>query len=278
MRSIAYSLVLFFVAHLVVYPVKAQSHYDTLVLHFAFNSAELRPSETDRLIHFLHTPVMDTLFIIGYTDTTGTVTYNNRLSRLRAKMTARYIQGLTPSRLSVSAKGKLDPIPGDDSLSRRVLVIAPVKEVGRQRDAAIAADRHPVAASNPHSDTISDLHPDTVISLSDINFDEDTPNLTAASRLMLPGYIQRLRRYKGDSLEVDGYCNSLTPITSTKDPLFQLSIKRAKLIYDFLIEDGFDPARLSYKGMGNTSPRNPHPVTSEEARANMRVEIRIFRK
>jgi len=36
--------------------------------------------------------------------------------------------------------------------------------------------------------------------------------------------------------------------------------------------------RLSYKGMGNAKARNANPVTNDEARANMRVEVRVFRK
>ena len=124
----------------------------------------------------------------------------------------------------------------------------------------------------------SAAQPDTIITLADINFIEDSPNLTEASRMIIPEYVRMLQRYKGDSLEIDGYCHSQTPITSTSDPLFKLSVKRARLIYDYLIDEGFDRTKLSYKGMGNARPKNEHALTAEEARANMRVEIRVFHR
>jgi flagellar motor protein MotB len=47
-------------------------------------------------------------------------------------------------------------------------------------------------------------------------------------------------------------------------------------MYDYLVEAGFDPSRLTYKGMGNASPINPEPVTRQQMDANMRVEIKVF--
>ena len=61
-----------------------------------------------------------------------------------------------------------------------------------------------------------------------------------------------------------------------KDPLFILSVRRAKFIYEYLVDAGFDPAKLTYKGMGNATPINPHPITKEEMYANMRVEIKVY--
>lgn len=252
MRSTSILPVLTFLISLITSTVKGQQEHDTLVLHFLFNHHDLRADDARRLNFFIqHASVKtDSIFIIGYTDTTGTSAYNHRLSLSRALTVAAAIQHPTSVRTSISAKGEEDPAAGDDSMSRRVLVIA----------------RYP----SP------DQQPDTVISLADINFIEDSPNLTAASRMVLPNYIRSLQRYKRDFMEIDGYCNSPTPITNTSDPLFKLSVKRAKLVFDYLLDAGFDSTRLSYKGMGNASPKNSNPRTSDEARLNMRVAVRIF--
>jgi len=274
---------IYLIASLVTGSVLAQDqHYDTLILHFAFNRYTIRDSDTARLSHFLHytSRKTDSLIIIGYTDTIGSHAYNKKLSLSRALATARFIEGQGLIPFSVGGKGEEEPVPGNDSLSRRVLVIA-----GHSFQApgtAFAAKTGQASASDTlnwliHSIARENRKPDTIISLADINFIENSPNLTPSSRMTLPANIRFLKQYKSDFLEIDGYCNSFSPITSTDDPLFQLSVKRARVIFDYLVEAGFDSTKLSYKGMGNTSPRNANPATSDEARANMRVEICIYR-
>lgn len=55
-----------------------------------------------------------------------------------------------------------------------------------------------------------------------------------------------------------------------------LSTKRAKAIYSFLVANQIYPPRLSYKGFGSTQPIYPIPEKNEEERAaNRRVEIII---
>ena len=260
--------------------VRAQQHYDTLILHFAFNRYTLRPDDAGRLDRFIPSPAAktDSLFIIGYTDTLGASDYNYRLSWLRAMAAVQfiqrlsYIQHLSLVPLNISAKGEDDPVAGDDSLSRRVLVIA--RHPSSHQPSASAPGTSSPFPSEPSPS--ANRQPDTVINLTNIHFIEDSPNLTEASRMALPAYIRSLQQYKADFIEIDGYCNSYGPITSTSDPLFKLSVRRAKLIYDYLLDEGFDSTKLSYKGLGNASPIDSHPATSDAARSNMRVEIHIF--
>jgi len=55
-----------------------------------------------------------------------------------------------------------------------------------------------------------------------------------------------------------------------------LSTKRAKAIYSFLVANQIYPPRLSYKGFGSTQPIHPIPEKNEAERAaNRRVEIVI---
>lgn len=56
----------------------------------------------------------------------------------------------------------------------------------------------------------------------------------------------------------------------------QLSVNRAKLVYDYLLKNGIEPERLSYKGYGNSEMLFPFPGAPEEQQAqNRRVEIRV---
>ena len=272
-------------ALLLVYPARSQSrHYDTLVLHFDFNKDILRQDDASRLERLFHGKDrnLDTLVIAGYTDTVGTNSYNHRLSLRRAKATANYIHHLpgdiSPPTTYINVFGETDPIAGSDSLSRRVVVIYRYGPKVISTDCIFHATKMKKPAAAASEPTPSAPQPDTIITLTNINFIEDSPNLTEASIMLIPEYVRMLQRYKADSLEIDGYCHSLTPITNPNDPLFQLSVKRAKFIFDYLVDEGFDRTKLSYKGMGNATPKNEHPVTAEEARANMRVEIRVFHK
>jgi outer membrane protein OmpA-like peptidoglycan-associated protein len=274
-------------ALLLVYPARSQSrHYDTLVLHFGFNKDIPPQEDASRIGRLFHSKdrIIDTLVIAGYTDTVGTNAYNQRLSLRRAQAMANYIEQLpgvvSLPEIKVRALGEVAPIAGSDSLNRRVEIILGYRTMAPAVAAAPPESAPSGSAPGPSGSAPSATapQPDTIITLTNINFIEDSPNLTEASIMLIPEYVRMLQRYKADSLDIDGYCNSLTPITNTDDPLFRLSVKRAKFIFDYLVDEGFDRTKLSYKGMGNATPKNEHPVTAEEARANMRVEIRVFSK
>jgi len=98
-----------------------------------------------------------------------------------------------------------------------------------------------------------------------------------ASTQTLPKHLDYLLTLKDRFLEIDGYCNSPGPPLKSSDPLYILSERRAKFIYDRLVEKGFDTSRVIYKGKGNTNPRSAHPTTRDEMDKNMRVEIQVFR-
>ena len=84
----------------------------------------------NRLVVFLDRYPDRTAAIEGYTDSTGTVEYNDALSRRRADAVMSYLvaQGVSPGRLTASGKGESLPVAGNDSAfgrqqNRRVEVI-----------------------------------------------------------------------------------------------------------------------------------------------------------
>jgi outer membrane protein OmpA-like peptidoglycan-associated protein len=199
---------------------RAQSgRIDTFVLRFAFDQSEIRPSDTASLHHFAREKLhgLDSLGIIGYTDTVGTEMYNHGLSLRRALAVAAALRGWLPSDsmppAGVEGRGEADPLPGDDSESRRVVVVcwhhfsSPPPLVARND-----------SFRNP-------AEPDTVFELEDIRFYANTANLTDAAKLILPRYINYLLTLRDRYLEVDGYCNSPGPPLAESDPLYVLSVK-----------------------------------------------------
>lgn len=57
-----------------------------------------------------------------------------------------------------------------------------------------------------------------------------------------------------------------------------LSVTRAKAVYDFLLENGIDKKRMSYKGLAHKFPIIAKEANEEEATVNRRVEIKIIKK
>lgn len=247
-----------------------RSRTDTLVVHFDFDRSTLRPADAAALAG-AH-PGADSLLILGYTDTVGSNGYNLRLSRLRAEATrTALLKTLLPAPpIRLDPRGENNALPGDDSLSRRVEVIV----FYQVKDTPVIVRAPPVDTPKARPDD----EPDTAFSLNNINFIANTPVLTDAAREAMPHAVAILRTYKDRYLEIDGFCNQPGPPLKSTDILFILSIKRAKYIYDYLIEQGFDSTHLRYKGMGNASPMVSHPTTKQEMDQNMRVQIRVFRK
>lgn len=263
--------------------IRAQpARNDSFILHFAFDRSDIRASDEQAFHLFFRErfPVggetavagftdVDSISISGYTDTVGSTLYNDRLSLRRAMAVAalvrRWSAGASALPIRIEGRGEAEAIPGDDSASRRVVLICWLHPAPP-----------PVVA---HTDTVrTEPDADTVFALDDIRFVANTAILTDAARFVLPKYIAYLLTLKDRYLEVDGYCNSPGPPLPPTDPLYILSVQRAKFIYDCLVEKGFDPGRLIYKGKGNTNPRNAHPTTRGESDQNMRVEIRVYKQ
>jgi outer membrane protein OmpA-like peptidoglycan-associated protein len=259
---------------------------DTLVLHFRFDSYQIQPADLARLNAIRRPGNTDSISIIGYTDATGTAAYNQRLSWQRANAAARLLATARPH----ASGGGIAPTPErSDSENRRVEIVfyytLPHYDTVTRRTAKAVT----VKAARPNDsivvvkNTLTDssmvadsAHPAAILALRRINFIVDTPIPTDSTRSILPQFIAELEQYKDRHLEIDGYVNSLVPLHGSNDKLFILSVRRAKFIYDCLVNAGFDPGKLTYKGMGNANPINPTPTTREEMKANMRVEIKVY--
>jgi outer membrane protein OmpA-like peptidoglycan-associated protein len=280
-----------------------QRRPDTLILHFAFNSYRIQPADSARLYQIFSVSSADSVSITGYTDKTGTVAYNQRLSQRRADAAYLWVRRAANSAAGSSVPygqvigAGVAPTPERaDSDNRRVeivyhhpLSVAANSGAPPHYDTIAARRRSDAGASRPNDSIVvvksapadsssgaDSARPTEVLALHRINFIVDTPIPTDSTRRILPQFIVELRQFKDRRLEIDGYVNSLSPLRGTKDPLFILSVRRAKFIYDYLVDAGFDPGKLTYKGMGNASPINPTPSTREEMDANMRVEIKVY--
>lgn len=77
-------------------------------------------------------------------------------------------------------------------------------------------------------------------------------------------------------ISIEGHINyPNNPKVNKASDLFDLSVRRAKLVYDYLVEHKINPERLSSEGFGNWHMVYPSARTEDLQSQNRRVEIRI---
>ena len=88
-------------------------------------------------------------------------------------------------------------------------------------------------------------------------------------RYILESIAELLEKNPGWSVHIRGHvcCG----------PSQKVSDKRAKTVYIYLIKNGVDPAKLSFKGYSDTMPLRYPEKTEEDADANRRVDFIIHR-
>ncbi len=101
--------------------------------------------------------------------------------------------------------------------------------------------------------------------------------LLANSEPELPVLYQFMMINPTIMVEIAGHVNVpwSPPVDSTSES-FDLSMRRARLIYDDLIQRGVLAHRLTYQAYGNWEMRFPNATTARQQELNRRVEIRIL--
>ena len=116
-----------------------------------------------------------------------------------------------------------------------------------------------------------DLTKGSVIRLNNIYFDVDKSILLPRSYSELNDLVNIMNSRPSMKIEVRGH----TDITGNKDYNFILSLKRARAVVEYLIEQDISPSRLRYRGFGNTLPMADND-TAQGRSLNRRVEVRII--
>lgn len=111
----------------------------------------------------------------------------------------------------------------------------------------------------------------TVFVLNNIFFDSGKWELRDKSKAEL----NELIRFMQDNPQVKGEISGHTDDVGDKTANQELSLKRAKSVYEYLLQGGIDAKRLTYKGYGETKPTAPND-TEENRQLNRRIEFKIL--
>ena len=127
------------------------------------------------------------------------------------------------------------------------------------------------------------LSPDTVdilltpikkgasIVLENVYFDFNDYSLDQRSLSELDQISKFLRKHPKLAVRIEGYTDSVGSSTYN----LELSTKRAKTVYDYLVDRGISNDRISYEGYGAENPIADNN-TEEGQKQNRRIEFRIL--
>lgn len=112
---------------------------------------------------------------------------------------------------------------------------------------------------------------DVVIDLRGVNFDFDSAKLRPDAIATLDEAVSILKRYDTIRVEVAGHTCSIGDEAYNQ----RLSERRAKVVFDYLVEKGISPNRLRWVGYGESRPIASND-TREGRMMNRRTELKVL--
>jgi len=231
------------------------------------------------------------LEIKGYSDVNGVETYNQKLSQNRANSVKSFLinNGIDSTKI-VLVKGMGESSEFTDlSKNRRVDIFVtqplttktikkdslPIKKV----DTSLVSNRQ----TKPNNlDNIINLKVGQTIVLKNIQFYPGRDQPLPKAIPDLKKLVKIMQDNPNLKIEIQGHiccmeCNKNTEHTLKVEESSELSIKRARYVYYFLVNSGIEKDRLSYKGFGSCKPRVAE-INERAMQMNRRVEIMVVDK
>jgi outer membrane protein OmpA-like peptidoglycan-associated protein len=110
------------------------------------------------------------------------------------------------------------------------------------------------------------------VRLNNVFFEYDKTEIVVDTHLELDRLVKLMQEYPSMKIEIGGHTDNKGSASYNR----RLSTKRAKAVYDYLINKGINKKRLSYKGYGKSKPIESND-TEEGRKANRRVEFKIIK-
>jgi outer membrane protein OmpA-like peptidoglycan-associated protein len=268
-------------------------------IHFETNQSNLSSLEKQKLINWISThSKVKIVAINGFTDKDGSTELNDSLAQKRVDFICNSIAKKVAIRSDFKSRSfGENHLQNEDKSENRRVDIYFISEKDLSRENEILGIKEKVVVNEPKAEII---YPDVFqvqnpngttstfeldvdfmkkvstaksgekLQLDNLNFQWNTFAIMNESRGKLYELLLVMVQNPNLKIEIQGHicCNA-----SSKE---KLSTQRAKAVKGFLISQGIDNSRVTYKGFGSTEPLFPLPEKNEEERAaNRRVEIVI---
>lgn len=237
----------------------AQEEEEVHSIFFEFDKFNLKTEQADAVVAFvskIDTARIESVQIFGYCDDRGKDAYNYTLSTNRANTVKnKLIERGIKSKIIITLEGKgrimLDEdmqtnIPEARSKNRRVDVVVNFKPI------VIEDLKIPGVYSTIKKDRIVGDR----IYLDHVLFERGSSQLTYKAKKELDRIALELHKYKNIHFEIQGHV-CCTP-TFQKEAVDrdtkkrELSINRAKRVYNYFLMKRISKTRMTFKGYGNT--------------------------
>ena len=275
--------------------LQAQQQTDTLNIFFDINKSDINNRHAKLLDSLIADPNVSSISIYGYADFLGNAACNQELSEKRCISVRNYLiqKGINKENIVLS-KGE-GVHPNSDEKNRRDLSD---KGIQAHRMVRVVYSAKSQAAAVKEKLSEKNLVVGNSIVLEEILFHPDSDEFLAEAYIALEEFLKTMRKYSTLKVEIQGHIccqrNDLEEFYVYEDDkpsgLFgpgrpkmgsggkPLSLNRAQAVRNYLIENGIDSTRMTYKGYGATRKRFPHERNQYEAKMNRRVEILILGK
>jgi len=242
----------------------AQQGDSTLIFEINFDLdsyllSTAQKSKVDSVLELAPITVLRHVDIYGHTDSLAGMEYNRQLSKRRVQSILTYLvyNGLDPLLVDADYYGeerpKYDNAPETRARNRRV-------EVHLSIDPSLFPAPEYTIVNEP-------FEKGQRIRLPNLNFVGNQPIPVPESFDVLRDLLRAMRKYPDLQIELQGH------VCCSDDQV--LSTERARMVHDFLVGNGVDASRLSYKGFSNTKPLFKERTEREKA-LNRRVEVLVI--
>ncbi|OFY90098.1 MAG: hypothetical protein A2236_01405 [Bacteroidetes bacterium RIFOXYA2_FULL_33_7] len=266
----------------------SQEKKDSIFVHFDYNKSSLESSEIQKINRFVETFIQDSIlniFIEGHCDNSGTDEHNHKLSAFRTNTVSDILlQRINKTNLISNSFGETKPIASNETeqgkvQNRRVLIVC--NHIEKLAEPAIVT---PIVSADTSKKEVK-INGEKIeigknIVIKDLNFIGGRHTLVQTSEYALEKLLSVMKDNPTLEIEIQGHICCSPPDEDGWDSDSQdnnLSVNRAKAIYDYLVDHGIDSNRMSYKGMIARFPLVKPELTESDRNKNRRVEVKILK-
>jgi len=266
----------FFIIIFLIFSISSFSQYDTLSVYFNFNKSNISYRQKIKMSSFVMSKekAIYDIKILGYTDYKGSIDYNVKLSQQRANNIYSYIlnAGINGDKIiSCLGRGKIEGSKNKDRyLDRRVDIIYKCKK----QTEPINNKKPDEQIAETHNTNLQTAKKGDKIVLSNLIFIGGRHVLLQSSFRYLEELLNVLKQNINLKIEIQGHicCQRSGDGVDIDTGKNNLSVARAEYIYNYLIKNGINASRLSFKGFG-ANRRLKHTDINDYR--NRRVEIMV---